>query len=400
MLAQLDSGFSHLSEEELALVQRVKSCQVQYGVSLHDLTAELDMDRHALGSILSADLGIYSPPDTLPDSIRAMAVEKLSAWVADREEQEEIIERAVRRMAGVHTRASLAKYLSLPIDALSQLLHGKTGNWSARQHAEKRKMLAALSVWLDSDDAADVSGFAATPTFERLQTAYNYAFRSPWTVSVVGEVGIGKSVAAKHYLRQNPKTRYGAGVVYVELMDGDTSRKAVLARIVQALFDLEVIHTAAGDPMMILADNLGPDDLLIVDEFQFALAEDPKAGKPFHTLANRAKTHVVLQGNPLVDQTLWNEKNQELEGLASRTSRMPYLSTTREDVEAWMQWAGYDDPALISAAAKIAARRGVGGGLRALAKLFSEIDAFFPGEKLTARSLMTHAQTFGHFLAR
>lgn len=400
MLAQLDSGFPALSEEEMALVQRVKSCQVQYGVSLYEIMEEIGMDRYVLGPILNADIGIYSTPDTLPDSIRAAAFEKLTAWVTNREDQEEIIARTVRRMAGVHTLASLAKNLGLEHDALTKLLRRQTGNWTARDHAAKRKMLAVLSEWLESAEADDVSGFAATPTFERLQTAYNFAFGSPWTVSVVGEVGIGKSIAAKHYMRQNPKTRYGAGVVYVELTDADATRKAILTRIVQALLDLDVIHTAAGDPMAILADNLGPDDLLIIDEFQFALAENPNAAKLFHTLANRAKTHVVLQGNPLVDRTLWNEKVQTLEGLASRTSRMPHLSTTREDVEAWMQWAGYDDAALITAAARVAAQRGAGGGLRTLAKMLNEIEMFYPDEKLTARGLMRHAQTFGHIFSR
>jgi type II secretory pathway predicted ATPase ExeA len=321
----------------------------------------------------------------------------MSAWVIDREEQEEIVDRTLRRMAGFHTRTSLAKHLALSYEALGQLLRRRTGHWNTQQHAEKRKILAALSAWLDSEEADDVGGFVSTPTFEYLQNAYNYAFSVTWPVLIVGEVGIGKSIAARYRLRLNPKTRCSPGVVYVELKTGDATRKAILARIVQALFDLEVILTMTGDPMTILKDNLGLDDLLIIDEFQFALGEDIKAGQVFHDIANSLKTHVVLQGNPSINVTLWSEKNQELEGLANRVLAMPHLSTTKEDVEAWMQWAGYEGESLIKVAGKVAARRGPSGGLRTLVILLDAIEKFFPDKKLTGQSFLGHARTFGKF---
>jgi hypothetical protein len=395
-IAEIDAP-TPFTEEEKALIQRIRIYQVQHDVSHYDIADQTGIDRHILGSLIRAELGIDEDPSMLPPDIRTQAADKLSAWVTDMEEQAEIVDQTIKRMAGFHTRTSLAKHLGLSSVALGQLLYRQTSNWTAREHAEKRKIVAALSAWLNSDEAEDVHGFASTPTFQMMMNGYNLAYSSPWLISFVGETGIGKSFTAKRRLRQNPKTCYSPGVMYVELQSGDTTRKAILARIVEALLDLGVIHTVAGDPMTILKDNLGPDDFLIVDEFQFALEDDIKAGQVFHDIANNLKTHVVLQGNPSLNSTLWNEKNHALDGLANRSLRMPHLSTTKADVEAWMQWAGYEDAALVKAAVKVAARRGPSGGLRTLVLLLEAIERVFPDEKLTARSFLQHAQDFGKF---
>jgi hypothetical protein len=199
-----------------------------------------------------------------------------------------------------------------------------------------------------------------------------------------------------HEVRENPKTRYRPGTVYVRLQSGDTTRKPILARIVQALYDLEVIQSTAGDPMTTLEDNLGPDDLLIVDEFQFALDEDIKAGKVFHDIANEIKTHVVLQGNPSLNTTLWNNKSEDLNGLADRTLPMPHMSTTKADVKAFMLHHGHDNPALIKAAADIVARPGRGGGLRTLKKLLDSYPVF-SRDPLNGQGFRKHAMAFGRY---
>ena len=392
-IAEIDAP-SPLSEEEKALIQRIRSYQVQHEVSHYDIADQTGIDRHILGSLIRAELGIDEDPSMLPPDIRAQTVEKLSAWVTGMEEQAEIVDQTINRMAGGrHTRAYLAKHLGLSAAALGQLLNRQTSNMNAREHAENRKIVAALSAWLDRDEADR----ALTPTLQMMLNIYRTAFKTHDFLSVVGDVGIGKTEAAMEMLRENPKTRYSPGVVYVRLQSCDITRKAILARIVQALFDLEVIQTTAGDHMTILKDNLGPDDLLIVDEFQNALDVDIKAGKVFHDIADNLETHVVLQGNPSVNATLWDERNHELDGLASRTQRTPPLSTTKADVEVWMQWAGYEDAALVKAAVKFAARRGRNGGLRALRMLFKQIEDWFPDEKLTDRSFLQHAQDFCKF---
>ena len=398
MLAQETAEIARpiqLSEGEKEVIERIKEYRMNARVSIHELAADLNMEPHVIGPFFRPSLGIDLDPETLSQPLRDKVLGAMREWLDEKEAQDEIVDLATRRMAGIHTTQSLAKYLDIPPDELGWVLNGRGGALNPAQCRASRDTVAALSAWLDTDEAGDIEGIALTPTIELLKNAYHFARTSNWIVSIVGDVGIGKSLAAMHEVRGDPKTRYRPGTVYVRLQSSDTTRKAILARIVQALYDLGVIQSTAGDPMTILKDNLGPDDLLIIDEFQFALEEDIKAGKVFHDIANDMSTHVVLQGNPSLNTTLWNEKNHELDGLANRTLLMPHMSTTRADVEAFMLHHGHDNPALIKAAANVVARPGPGGGLRTLKKLLDS-HPIFSDDPLNSQSFKKHARAFGH----
>lgn len=384
------------SEEEMEVIERIKEYRMNERVSIHELAADLKMETHVIGPFFRSNLGIDPDPETLSQPQRDKVLGAMREWLDEKEAQDEIVDLATRRMAGIHTTQSLAKYLGISPDELGGVLNGRGGALNPAQCRARRETVAALSAWLDTDEAGDIDGIALTPTIEHLKNGYHFARTSNWIVSIVGDVGIGKSLAAMHEVREDPKTRYRPGAVYVRLQSGDTTRKAILARIVQALYDLEVIQSITGEPMAILKDNLGPDDLLIIDEFQFALEEDIKAGKVFHDIANDMNTHVVLQGNPSLNTTLWNEKNHELDGLANRALLMPHLSTTRADVEAFMLHHGHDNPALIKAAADVVARPGPGGGLRTLKKLLDSYPVF-SRDPLNGQGFRKHARAFGHY---
>lgn len=384
------------SAEEIEVIERIKEYRINGRVSIHELAADLKIETHVIGPFFRSNLGIDPDPETLSQPLRDKVLGAMREWLDEKDAQDEIVDLATRRMAGIHTTQSLAKYLGISPDELRGVLNGRGYASNPAQCRERRKVVAALSAWLDTDEATDIEGIALTPTIELMKNAYHFARTTNWIVSIVGDVGIGKSIAAMHEVRENPKTRYRPGTVYVRLQSGDTTRKAILARIIQALHDLEVIQNTAGDPMAILKDNLGPDDLLIIDEFQFALEEDIKAGKVFHDIANELSTHVVLQGNPSLNTTLWNEKNHELDGLANRALAMPHLSTTRADVEAFMLHHGHDNPALIKAAADVVARPGPGGGLRTLKKLLDSYRVF-SADPLNGQGFRKHARNFGHY---
>jgi transcriptional regulator with XRE-family HTH domain len=385
-----------LSEEEKEVIERLKEYRMAERLSIHELAADLKMETHVLGPLFRTHLGIDPYPETLSQPLRDKVFGAMREWLDERDALDEIIELTTRRMANIYTDQSLAQHLGVSPDELRLVLNGKGGQLNPAQCHRRRETVAALSAWLDTDEAADIDGIALTPTIEHLKNAYHFARTTYWIVSIVGDVGIGKSLAAMHEVRENPKTRYRPGTVYVRIQSGDSTRKAILARIVQALYDLGVIQSTAGDPMTILKDNLGSDDLLIIDEFQFALEEDIKAGKVFHDIANDMNTHVVLQGNPSLNTTLWNEKNHELDGLANRTLPIPHLSTTRADVEAFMLHHGHDAPALIKAAADVVARPGPGGGLRTLKKLLDSYRAF-SADPLNGQGFRKHARAFGHY---
>lgn len=385
-----------LSDDEKEVIDRLQDCRMSGRISIHDLAADLKVETHVIGPFFRPNVGIDLDHETLSQPLRDKLLDAIRKWLGERDAQDDIIERTTRRMASIYSDHSLAKHLGISPDVLFHFLNSKGAALKPGLYLET---VAKLSAWLDTDEAGDIDGIAITPTLEKLKNAYLFAWRHLWIVCIVGDVGIGKTFAVKHELRQNPKTRYRPGTLYVELKSGDTTRKAIQARIVQALYDLGVIQSIAGDPMKILAENLGPDDLLIIDEFQFALEDDIKAGKVFHDIANEMKTHVVLQGNPSLNTTLWNEKNQELDGLANRTFLMPHFSTTKEDVRAFMIHLGYDDPSLIDASAKTVARPGPYGGLRTLKKLLDSYKVFSQ-EPLNARNFLKHAQVFNRIARR
>lgn len=399
MLAQNTAGIdtpTRLTEAEKALMQRVKSYQVDYNVSIRALAEQTGIDMDVIGAMRRAGTGPDEGPPDLPPELRAQAFDKLSAWVAALVEQEEIVGRTLKRMVDVHTRTSLATQLDIDILDLGELLYQRN-QWTSSNSPRKQKLLEALLPWLESEEEGDAQGVASTPTFRRIENIYHTVWRRAGSLSITGEVGIGKSFCAKRFWRENLKTRYRPGVVYVELTTFDNTRKAVLARIVEALYACGVIDTTAGDHWTILCDHLGPEDLLIVDEFQFALANDIEVSKVFHDMANKMRTHVVLQGNRSLNATLWGDKSGELDGIANRTLHPPHFVTTAADVTAWMEWAGYKDAALVKAAIKIGARPGPQGGLRTLQLLFDMFESENPDKKLTAKSLIETAQLYGKF---
>lgn len=220
-----------LSETEKDLVMKVKCFMIREGVTLPELTSEIGVDINTLRSLTRYGMGVDEDPSMLPQPMRADAIQKLSSWVIDRESEEETVYQVERRMPGIHTFSSLAKHLGIDASRLGQLLTSQTSDWSPGEHAYKRKMLGLLSTWLDSDAEDDIAGIASTKTFERLQKAYEQAFIKKRIVSIVGEVGIGKSLAAKHYWRQYPKTRRSNGVVYVEFRTGEETQIFCSARL-------------------------------------------------------------------------------------------------------------------------------------------------------------------------
>lgn len=390
--AEIDTP-NPLSEAEQEVVKNVKRFMLRQDVSLPDLENEIGVDINILRSLTRYGMGIDEDPSMLPLSMRAEAIQKLSMWAIDRESEEETIDRVGRRMAGFHTITSLAKQLELDGPALGQLLSQQTHDWSAWEHAHKRKMLGVLSAWLDSDSADDIAGIATTPTFNLLQNAYGLALATKGIVAIGGEVGIGKSLAAKQYCRQNPKTRRSNGAIYVEMGGADTTATAILGRIVEVLYGQGLISSSSGNPNTIIKDSVSREDLLLLDEAHFMFANGNRGGEVFHSLYNATGIPIVLQGNPTLNFTLWNEKKQEFQGLANRALCMPHMRTSAEDVKAWMQWAGYDNEALIRAAVKVGARPGQNGGLRTLALLMNAFEKMHPGKKLNAATLIDFAVT-------
>ncbi len=386
----------HLSDQEKNLIFSLRHHMLNTGADMRTLADETGVDLPTLRALNRIGATPDGMQDDLPSNQRSEAFEKLAKWIAVLDLEDDIVNRVERRMAGgYHTISGLAQKLDLDAAALSGLICGHTEGWDARQHANKKAMLVRLQEWVESDIASDSDGLAQTPTFVAVQEACKLAWGIGGIVVQPGEPGIGKSVAGKNFCRQFPKTRSSSGAVYVEFETGQTTEKAILEKIVEALHDQGLTPSPSGDPKRIIKKTLGDGDMLLLDEFQFTVAGGNRGGDVFHSLYNSTGISLFLMGNATMNGALLNDKKQPFAALINRAGVKPHLQTTENDVQIWMQWQGYEDAALISAAQKIGARPGQSGGLRTLAWVIRAFEKMQPGMKLNAAVLNAQAALYG-----
>lgn len=386
----------HLADQEKKLIFSLRHHMINTGTDMRALADETGVDLSTLRALNRIGADFDGMPDDLPGDQRVEAFEKIAKWIAVLDLEDDIVNRVERRMAGgYHTISGLAQKLDLDAAALSGLICGHTEGWDARQHASKKGMLARLQEWVESDIASDSDGLAQTPTFEAVQEACKLAWGIGNMVVQSGEPGIGKSVAAKNFCRQFPKTRSSSGAVYVEFENGETTEKAILGKIVKALSEQGLTPSIAGDPKRIIRQTLGAGDLLLLDEFQFTVAGGNRGGDVFHSLHESTGIPFLLMGNATMNGALLSDIKQPFAALVNRAGVMQHMQTTENDVEAWMRWQGYEDAALIRTAQKIGARAGQSGGLRTLSLVIRVCERKAPGQKLTAKALKEQAAFCG-----
>lgn len=252
--------------------------------------------------------------------------------------------------------------------------------------------LRRLTEWL-ADDAAETGtdkGFAATPTFQKIHALIGHAHAQREIVAITGEVGIGKSEAAKAYVAAKPRRLKTAGAVRVQFSEADNKSIAALARILGALRGRDVDAYRKGQLMDAIGAALRPGDCLILDECNF-LREGADIARCLHDAFN---VPIVMIGNPTFGRTVWG-KEDSFAALANRALRFDFPASTEDDVDAWLIWAGISGTALRRAAVKVATRPGRAGGLRTLAKVVSTCRAFYPGEELDAALLLAISEQIG-----
>ncbi len=387
---------SRLNDDLASMLPDVRGRMERFNVSLRAMAEEAGVDRRVISIFMRQESGIDEDISLLHASEKEDLIKRLTEWMRGVDEADDLITQAEQKMAGTHTVSSLAKLLQIEAFDLSLVLTRCSDDARNGWRPKKAKIVRAIAEWLEIEDGIDGSlNFAHTPTFMTLQSYYGLAIATKSIVSIIGEVGIGKSHAAVHYWRMNPKTWRSSGVVYVRFKKGDTTEAAILGRIVAALYEQGLIATTSGDPGKIIRDTLGREDLLLLDEVHFTTDKGSRAIEVFHSLYDDLLMPMVLQGNSDLKGTLWDEKKQTFAGLANRAYQMPAMQTTKEDVNAWMDWAGYDNETMKRAARNIAARPGYSGELRTLVMIISAFEKMNPGQKLTAKGLKDAALMMG-----
>lgn len=338
------------------------------------------------------------------------AFDKLENWLAFQydERAENILTRLESRLASGLTRERLANEAGIRLESLEYLLKRQQGSESADSYWNRdpnreapAHALTQLEIWLSDEEiqaGTAPAGLAPTPIYQTIHKYLSLAHAGKRLVALTGDVGIGKSAAARAYAAAHPKTTRAPGVVYVEFTELDTKPLAALQRIVKAL---PARPAEAPRQEHVLLDYVAScfvhGDLLILDECNHLAGRKGSEGHALgfvRDLFERGRAGLAMLGNPDLRARVWGEQ-QGFPALASRTMHFSLDHITEADVDIWMQWKGLTGKALRKACVKIAARPGQHGGLRALERLVETHLAVLPGHAMDAASLERIAHAMG-----
>lgn len=315
------------------------------------------------------------------------------------ERAETILTRIESRLASGLSRARLANEAETRLDALEDVLKRKKRFIFGRHQGTPLETLASLEKWLAEEDEQATqkpASHAPTPTYQRIFTLLGIAHAKPQLIAITGDVGIGKTAAARAFAAAQPKTNHAPGAVYVEFAEVDAKPTAALNRIFEALPGKGISGHRQENLLDAIAGILKPGDLLILDECNYLTGRNGRDGRALDVIRDlygKSRAGIAMLGNPDLRARVWG-KSEDFAALASRTAHYPMGHTTEEDVDAWLQWAGLTGKPIRAAAIKIASQPGQNGGLRTLAKVI-ELTRDFCSTALTAGAIEQTARMIG-----
>jgi DNA transposition AAA+ family ATPase len=340
------------------------------------------------------------------------AIDKLDNWLSFEYDSraEDILTRIESRLASGLTRERLANETGIRMATLEYLLKRQQGSDdSMLDYGQQRdpnqgapsQALTQLEIWLADEDIQTGSVHAAiapTPTCQSIQRYLGLAHSAKRLIAITGDVGIGKSFAARAYAAEHPKTARAPGAVYVEFSELDTRPLAALQRIQKAL---SIRSTEAPKHEHLLLDYLAacfvPGDLLILDECNHLAGRKGAEGHALgfiRDLFERSRAGLVMLGNADLYARVWGEQ-KGFPALASRTLHFSMDHTSDADVDIWMQWKGLSGKDMRKGLIRIASKPGQNGGLRGLAQLVEAHQDFFPDRPVEFSDLAHIASAMG-----
>lgn len=315
------------------------------------------------------------------------------------ERAETILARIESRLAAGLSRARLANEAETRLDTLENVLKRQKRFNIGFHYGDPREVIDNLERWLAEEDgqyAPKAAVHAPTPTYQRVTALLGIAQTRIQLIAITGDVGIGKSAAARAFAASQPKTDHAPGAVYVEFAEVDAKPTAALSRIFEALPGKGIAGHRQENLLDAIAGLLKPGDLLILDECNYLSGRNGRDGRALDVIRDlhgKSRAGIAMLGNPELRARVWG-KSEDFAALASRTLHYPMGHTTEEDVDAWLQWAGITGKAIRAATIKIAVRPGQNGGLRTLAKVI-ELARDLYGPNLTAGAIEQTARMIG-----
>lgn len=300
-----------------------------------------------------------------------------------------------RLLASGSSKFKIANEAEISIEALEHVLNrGWLGQeidgWNPKEILDK------LQIWLSNLRQPIQTEWARTNTYEAVEQKCLQAHKQKILSIMVGDVGMGKSVASINIAAAYPKTTRTPGFIYLQLDESHAKPLAFLMALYEALPGsrsgiaqrIEVLIRA-------VSSLLVWGDVIILDEsnklFQPVRgAREARTLQVIRDLYEKSNASFVLLGNP-VFRKHWSNAEDDLHASISRARYGDLGHTTIEDVDIWFEWKGLSGKKLRDACVKLAARPGPRGGLRNLEILIDQIN--YDGLEFTSDVLIDTAYT-------
>ncbi len=303
-------------------------------------------------------------------------------------EQEATLEFMNLRLAAGTQLAYVSVHSGVPAEAIEAILnrHPNLYGGSRRTQDDVNSAFEKLREWRTSEEARSGNAFANTPIFLAMKRVFAYAHAARKIVSVVGGVGVGKTFAQQAYCLENARSAKKAGAVCVIFNSASSKPAAALWRIYCALYpghvDLKARYRA-DELQYTITKALRPGDFLLCDEAN-RLGDAVEVLRDIH---DETGVGVALSGNPAFDEAVYG-RGEKFSALASRAQVFRFPEVGRDDVIAWLEWAGWRGPSVAKIAIEIAARYGKSAGLRPLANARDYIRVNYP-ERMSDPDVIT-----------
>jgi DNA transposition AAA+ family ATPase len=233
-----------------------------------------------------------------------------------------------------------------------------------------------ISAWLAEHEQQAVKEFSETPSLISMNAILSKAHRYQEIVSITGGVGIGKTTAARNYVKNNPRGYDRPGAFLVEFKEADKRMTSALERILESMLGARFRKDKQSSSLMmrVVCSNLRQGDLMILDECNRLVDGKSRTIDIARDIYDSTGVGVAMLGNPEFNNKVYGD-NGDFDALASRAFRLDFPVTTEGDVDSWIQWKGLGavGKRVRNELVRIGTNPGARGGLRTLNKLVNEM---------------------------
>lgn len=289
----------------------------------------------------------------------------------------------------------IAKEAGIRVDFLVAMIDGRKPYFGRPSRVDEvAELYEALVSW----HTKEISNppFAETPTFMGITKHIAYAHAAGKALSIIGGVGIGKTIAQLAYCRGYPRTPQSPGALRIILTEDCASAKNALWKVYCALYPGQAssaLRFRRSDMQDGIVRALRKDDILLFDEANHLDESIDSIRDIYDRVAG--KVGMVFLGNPKFDSLVYAESDK-FSAFANRARPIRYLQSTLGDVQVWCLWAGggWTDNTVLPFAISVGAAAGKYSGLRSLSDVRDYLIANYPDTHDDAALILSTLKQF------